>query len=443
MRRSAAGSGEERNIKERAMKLTDEDKRKLDGKYGPAVQHAMEHLVKFGEAFEAEEMVDCHSAHIFSDYRTIGDGGLAFYQRLVDMGAKMGVMTTCEPISMDLKHKDEFNWPDGYEEKQNAIIDCLRRMNVVLTYTCTPYLTQNLVRFGENIAWIEGNATGFANSLIGARGNREDSVNCPMASITKRIPKHGMLDPRNRVGSCLVKLDPELMASIGGEGAKTGDFEALGAIIGDFAYDRIPVVTGMPLGLGKEEYKALSAACSPAMTTTLLLYVGVSPEAPTVETAFGGKVPKDIDTLYIDRKALRRMYEDLSTTKKSKVDVVVSGCPFKTIEEIREVADLLGGRKVKSGVKFYIHTDHPTYSLAEEMGLVSKLETAGALLTRDTCEFCMPIETMFGPEINIATDSMKMRRLVAGEGKPSWRYGTLANCVDAAVTGEFELPAWN
>lgn len=98
---------------------------------------------------------------------------------------------------------------------------------------------------------------------------------------------------------------------------------------------------------------------------------------------------------------------------------------------------------MKSGIKFYIHTDHPTYSLAEEMGLVRRIESAGALLTRDTCEFCMPIETMFGPEINIATDSMKMRRLVAGEGKPSWRYGTLANCVDAAVTGEFELPAWN
>jgi predicted aconitase len=403
----------------------------------------MEHLVKFGEAFEAEEMVDLHSAHVFSDYRTIGEGGIEFYQRLADMGAKMGVITTCEPMSMDLVHKAEFSWPDGYEEKQLQIVDCLRRMNVILSFSCLPHFTQNIVRYGENLAWIEGNATGFANSLIGARGNREDSINCPLASIAKRIPKHGMLDPKNRVGDCLVEIDPALFESIGGHGSRNADYEALGALIGDFAYDRIPVVVGMPPHLGKEEYKALSAACSPAMTTTLLLYVGVSPEAPTLEAAFGGKVPKNVDKHRIDRNALRRMYEELSNTSRRDVDVVVSGCPFKTIEEIREVAELLDGRKVKAGVKFYIHTDHPTWSLAKEMGLVDTIQKAGALLTRDTCEFCMPLETMFGPETNIATDSMKMKRLLAGEGKPTWRFGSLATCVDAAVTGKFDLPRWN
>jgi predicted aconitase len=64
------------------------------------------------------------------------------------------------------------------------------------------------------------------------------------------------------------------------------------------------------------------------------------------------------------------------------------------------------------------------------------------LLTTDTCEFCMPVESMFGPDMVIASDSMKMRRLIAGEGKPTWRYGTLVDCVDAAVTGKFNPTPW-
>ena len=55
----------------------------------------------------------------------------------------------------------------------------------------------------------------------------------------------------------------------------------------------------------------------------------------------------------------------------------------------------------------------------------------------------MPIETMFGPETVIATDSMKMRRLVAGEGMPTWRYGSLTDCVNAAVTGKFKPTRWD
>lgn len=425
------------------MRLTDEDKSKLDGDYGPAVQHAMEHLIKLGEAFDAEEMVDLHAAHIFADYRTLGDGGIEFYENLVSLGAKMGVITTCEPISLDLLHKDEFNWPDGYVEKQTRIIDAMREMGVVLSFSCVHYLTQNIVRYGENVAWIEGNSTGFVNSVVGARGNREDSITSPLASIAKRIPKHGILDPKNRVGQCLVEIDPDLAGRLGGEGQTTGDYEALGAIIGDFAYDRIPVVTGLAPDLTKEALKALVSACSPAMTTTLLLLVGISPEAPDVETAFRGPVPADVDTLHVDRKMLRQAYEELSNTTRDDVDVVVSGCPFKTISEIQEVVNLLDGRKVKDGIKFYVHTDHTTWSLADEMGLVQKIKDAGALLTRDTCEFCMPLETMFGPETNIATDSMKMRRLVAGPGKPTWRYGALSDCVNAAVTGKFSLPNWN
>lgn len=424
------------------MRLTDLDKRKLDGGLGPAVQHAMEHLVKMGDAFDAEEFVDLHSVHVFSDYRTIGDGGLEFYQRLADMGAKFTLPSSCEPISLDLEHKDEFDWPAGYEEKQQGIIEALRRMEVNLSYSCTFYLTHNVARRNDNLAWIEGNATGYANSVVGARGNREDSITAPLAGIARRIPKYGLLDPANRKGHCLIDINPALFDGFGAQGMVSADFSALGMVIGDWAYDRIPVITGMPKHVTNEQWKALVSNCSPALTTTLMLFVGISPEAPTVEAAFGGAIPKDVPRFRIENSHIRKAYEQLSNTPKDDVDVVMSGCPLKTIYEIQEVARLLEGRRVKQNVKFYVHTDHSTYSLAKEAGLIDKISAAGAMLTRDTCEFCMPVETMYGPDTVIATDSMKMRRLVAGKGKPTWRFGSLVDCVNAAVTGKFRSTRW-
>lgn len=425
------------------MNLTDGDKRKLDGGEGPAVQHAMEHLLKMGKAFDAEEMVDTHTVHIFSDYRTIGDGGVNFYEKLVDMGAHITIPSSCEPMSMDREHRDEFDWPEGYEEAQNRIIAAIAAMGVQPTYSCTFYLNANVPKFRSNLAWIEGNATGFANSVIGARGNREDAVTSPLAGIARRIPKYGMLDPKNRVGECLVEIDPNLMERIGGEGRRTADLEALGAIIGDFAYDRIPVVTGLPSFMQNEELKGLVSACSPAMTTTLMLLVGISPEARTIDEAFGGKVPKDVDTKHVTEDDLRGMYGKLEQTQKEDVDIVMSGCPFKTLPEVQELADQLGEQKVADGVKFYIHTDRITFNMAKDMGLVDRIEAAGAMLTTDTCTWCMPVETMYGPDKVIASDSMKMRRLLAGEGKPTWRYGTLTDLVGAAVTGKFRPSRWN
>ena len=118
------------------MNLTDADKRKLDGGEGPAVRHAMEHLLKMGEAFDAEEMVDLHTVHVFSDYRTVGDGGVNFYENLVDMGGHISLPSSCEPMSMDRNHNDQFDWPEGYEEGQRKIVDALATLGVQPTFSC-------------------------------------------------------------------------------------------------------------------------------------------------------------------------------------------------------------------------------------------------------------------------------------------------------------------
>lgn len=424
------------------MKLSDEDRKKLDGAEGAAVQEAMAYLVKLGEAFEADEMVDLHSCHVFGDYHTIGEGGLQLYSKFVEMGAKVRVRSSVEPISMDLRLWPRLNLPAEYPGKQIRINNALREMDFCLDYTCIFHLTQNVPKYGENLAWIEGNATAWANSLTGARGNRENSITCFLAGIAGRIPRHGLLDPRNRKGQRLVEVEPGLVGQLIGQGRSTADLGVLGMTIADLGYDRIPVVTGVPPLLTNEQMKAIFTCCGPVLTTALMLLVGISPEAPTMEAAFGGPMPSGIEKQHIGMKDIRAGYEKLTNARKFDVDIVSTGCPFKTIYEIQEAAKLLDGKKVKDNVLFLVHTDFTTWHLAWEMGLIEKIEKSGALVTRDLCPFSLPIEDMYGPEKVVATDSFKTVRLLAGEGKPQYCFGTLSDCVDAAVTGTFESTRW-
>jgi predicted aconitase len=124
------------------MKLSDEDKKKLAGGEGASVQEAMEYLVKLGQAFEAEEMVDVHSVHIFTDYQTIGEGGLELYAKFADMGAECRVHSSCEPISIDLRLWPKLGLPPEYPGKQIEINNTLRRMGFMLDYTCIFHFNQ-------------------------------------------------------------------------------------------------------------------------------------------------------------------------------------------------------------------------------------------------------------------------------------------------------------
>src|SRR5215831_7754227 len=126
------------------MQLSDSDKRMLDGAQGLAAREAMSHLVKLGEAFEADEMVDIDSVHLFTDWMLINEAGLRLYKHFVDLGAKMRVHSSCEPIGFDLSRKEEFKLPLEFYSKQLEINRYLRQMDVVMTYSNQIHLTQNV-----------------------------------------------------------------------------------------------------------------------------------------------------------------------------------------------------------------------------------------------------------------------------------------------------------
>ncbi|MFP4633902.1 MAG: aconitase X, partial [Candidatus Aenigmatarchaeota archaeon] len=155
------------------MHLTEEEEKMLESD-NPAVRKAMKLLVKLGDIYGAEEMVEVSSAQASGvSYKSIGDPGMKFLEEFADEGAEVSVPTFANPAGMDLDNWSNMNISEKFAEKQKRIIDAMKQMGINITTSCTPYLWSNLPRRNEHIAWAESSAVSFANSVIGARTNRE------------------------------------------------------------------------------------------------------------------------------------------------------------------------------------------------------------------------------------------------------------------------------
>lgn len=414
------------------MRLTDEEKRMLGGEQGEGVQKAMDFLVKLGDAFGAERMVEIASAHPAGcGYRVAGEGALRFLDWLAGTGAKIRVPATLDPVCCDLERPRVLRIPDEFVQKQSTMNDAFRRLGFGFTLTCLPYWTSVAPKFGDHFAWGESNAVAYANSVLGARGNREASLTCVLAAVAGRVPEYGVHLAENRRGEILVKVDVSL--------EDPADWRALGAYVGNHAWDRIPVFTDLPSRISGLRLKDICGAITgPWGTMPMFHIVGVTLEAPDLRAALGGRAPDQVETIVFGNKELRETYQMMCTARSEKVDLVTVGCPYMTIEEIQTVAEVLRGKKVREDVQFWGWTDRATRLVAERMGLVQVIESAGAQLLSDTCMVTTPLEKSAYRFKVVATDSAKAASYVPGVGKPDVWFGTLAQCVHAALTGTWQ-----
>src|SRR3989454_1907011 len=102
----------------------------------------------------------------------VGDPGLEFIEDFA-RDARIAVPATVNPLGMDLDRWRDHGIPEEFAAKQRRIADAYRRMGVRESFSCTPYLIGNRPEFGEHVAWAESSAACFANSVLGARTNRE------------------------------------------------------------------------------------------------------------------------------------------------------------------------------------------------------------------------------------------------------------------------------
>ena len=184
------------------MELTKQEQAMLDGKEGYAVRKSMEILVALGEIFGAKSLIDVGSVQVAGvSYHNLGDAGLEFLDSLAADG-RVKVLTTLNPAGMDLENWKQLGISPEFAEKQNLVIDAFQRMGILISCTCTPYLIGNLPLYGEHIAWSESSAVTFANSVLGARTNREGGPSALAAAFVGKTPCYGLHLDENRVPRC-------------------------------------------------------------------------------------------------------------------------------------------------------------------------------------------------------------------------------------------------
>ncbi|HXZ43945.1 MAG TPA: aconitase X catalytic domain-containing protein [archaeon] len=411
------------------MHLTDEEQRILDGASGEPQRIALSVLRKLGEAYGADRMAEITSAHVVgSSYQIAGEAGIEIYSQLVSQGARVKVLTTSDPGSIDFARWREFRTPTAYAERQIRIAELLDQMGVIPTWTCTPYTTFNVPRFGEDLGWSESSAVVFANSVIGARTNRLAAYVDVCAALTGRVPRFGLHLPECRRGEVLFELDPDLAESF-----EDHFFPALGYLVGQVTGDRIPVIAGVKHATF-DQLKALGAASAASGSVALYHMVGITPEARTLEEAFDGCEPAE--RLHVGKREIAQTIAQMSTGQGGAIDVVGVGCPHASIDQMRRYAALLEGKRVHTGVQLWICTNTVVEEMARRMGYAKVIEQSGAKLMVGTCHNDCPLGA-WGFR-RLATDSGKFAYYTPTTVGTECVFAGTEACIEAAITGRVE-----
>lgn len=360
------------------MHLTREEEKMYGGEEGLAVEKCMEILVALGDIYGAEKLVPITSAQISGvSYKTIGDAGLEFLEDL-SIDAHVRVPSTLNPAGVDLQIWRELGFSEEFTKKQLAIVDAYRKMGVSTTCTCTPYLVGNVPTLGSHIAWSESSAVCYANSVLGARTNREGGPGALSAAICGRTAMYGYHLNEGRHPNLLVELETSVKGS---------DFGAVGYLVGNTVGGGIPYFKFKNTP-STDQLKWLGAAL--ASSGAVALY---HVENTTPESKWALKVIKEekIEKLSINRVNIDETKVKLSTTDE-KPDLICVGCPHASLEEIKRVAEIVAGRRLEN--MLWVCTSISVKAASDRMGYTKIIEKAGGKMVCDTCMVVAPIEEL-------------------------------------------------
>jgi hypothetical protein len=346
------------------MHLTTEEESILNGEQGETKQQLMEILTGIGKVFGAEEMVPVRSAQVSgASYKTIGEWGLKW---LASLDAHATVPAVLNPVGMDRIRWEEMGIDPVFAKKQLEVISAYDRLGIRLECTCTPYYL-NITEYGDHLAWSESSAVSYANSVIGARTNREGGPSALAAAIIGKTPKYGLHLVENRKPGVHIRVEGEP------KGADAAWYGALGYLAGKISGNRIPVFSG--IRPGRDQLKNLGAAMAATGAVALYHVKEITPEARIFSYSTEGL--EDV-TIYADEVA--------SLFTGEQADAVAIGCPHCSPDELMAISDLLEGCRVTMPVYIFASRD----VIDREAGYVRKIESSGARVYADTCMVVSP-----------------------------------------------------
>ncbi|MEN4005817.1 MAG: aconitase X catalytic domain-containing protein [Methanobacteriaceae archaeon] len=374
------------------MYLTSQEEKMLEGEYGPSIQKSMEILVALGDIYNAEKLVNITSAQISGvSYKTIGDAGLEFLEDMAK-DARIIVPSTLNPAGVDLERWKELGFSEEFTKRQLKIVEAYRKMDIITTCTCTPYLVGNVPVKGDHVAWSESSAVAYVNSVIGARTNREGGPGALSAAICGKTPMYGYHLDEGRKASMIVEVETEI---------KGTDYGAIGYLVGKAVGDGVPYFRFKNTSKA-DDLKSLGAALASSGAAALYHVENLTPE---YEFALEGL--EISETISVGRTEINEIREKLSTAS-GKPDLVCLGCPHASIEEIKSIADKVAGKQLKN--ELWVCTSISVKAVADRMGYTDIIEKAGGKMVCDTCMVVAPIEEL-GFQV-IGVDSAKAANYV-------------------------------
>ena len=341
------------------MFLTDEQQAILNGSKGETHAKVMKTLVMYGETFGADKLVPVTSKynHLVTSFglkmmKPIFD----LMQQLIDAGAVSGQQFSVDPRPVDknvpanlLQNIIFNNIMYASQESYEKQLQQLGLMNDD-AFTCACYLDQvgNKPEKGEILSWAESSAVVYANSVLGARCNRNSGIMDIMGSIAGFVPNFGLLTDEGRKATWIVKI----------ETTKKPEAQLLGSAIGMKVMEDVPYITGLDKWIGRElneeactYLKDFGAATASNGAVGLYHVENLTPEA--VEQG-AGLIQEGAKVYVVDDAELQRVqneYPVMWKNENAKPKLCFIGCPHMSLQQLKDWTDRVEAGLKESGKK--------------------------------------------------------------------------------------------
>jgi len=237
---------------------------------------------------------------------------------------------------------------------------------------CTPYHIGIRPKVGEHIAWSESNAVSFANSVLGARTNREGGPSAFSAALVGKTPCYGLHLDENRISNVLIKVNADVSTRF--------KYGVLGALVGKMVKGKIPAFVGVT-NANDITMKYLGAAMAASGSVPLYYVKSATPE---------WKLSDDHEVIEIDDQMINDKIKEMNTGDAP--EIITMGCPHASLEEIQEVAGMIKSKKINKEV--WVFTARQIFDEAKEKGYVKIIEENGGKVLADTCMVVSPLYEM-------------------------------------------------
>ena len=422
------------------MYLTDEQQAILDGAKGETMAKVMKTLVMYGDAFGADKMVPVTSKynHLVTSFGLkMMKPVFELMQQLIDAGAVSGQQFSVDPRPLDknvpanflqnfIFNKIMYATQDSYE----AQLQQLGLMNND-AFTCACYLDQvgNKPQKGDVLSWAESSAVVYANSVLGARCNRNSGIMDIMGSIAGFVPNFGLLTDEGRKASWIIKV----------ETTKKPEAQLLGSAIGMKVMEDVPYITGLDKWLGNElndevcaYLKDFGAATASNGAVGLYHIENLTPEA--VEQG-AGLIKEGVQVYVIDDAELQRVQDEYPVIWKNpnaKPKLCFVGCPHMSLQQLKDwTINVEAGLKENGNKKVRIPTVFTTAPAVkaefEKTEYAQRLKATGVILS-----YICPLMYMNNPlcgSMPVITSSNKLRTYTSA------RYYTEAEILEKITKG--------